>query len=197
MSFGKVVGVFLLVCVIAVFIVGGCGYRGYNNAVGLDEAVKSAWAQVENQLQRRYDLIPNLVESVKGIAGQEQEVFLGIAKARESYFQARSTPEKAAAAGAYESALSRLLVLQEKYPDLRSNESFLKLQDEIAGTENRLGVERKRYNDQVKELNVFTRTLLGRLYASFAGVEKAEYFQIGEEAKATPKVDFSGPKKGG
>ena len=152
---------------------------------------------MENQLQRRYDLIPNLVESVKGIAGQEQEVFLGIAKARESYFQARSTPEKAAAAGAYESALSRLLVLQEKYPDLRSNESFLKLQDEIAGTENRLGVERKRYNDQVKELNVFTRTLLGRLYASFAGVEKAEYFQIGEEAKATPKVDFSGPKKGG
>ena len=192
MSFGRVLLAFMGAVLLAVLLVGGCMYSGYNKAVSLDEGVKSAWAQVENQLQRRWDLIPNLVESVKGVASQEKEVFLGIAKARESYFQAKSVGQKAKAAGTFESALSRLLVLRETYPELKSNQSFLKLQDSVEGTENRLGVERKRFNDSVKQLNTFSRKLLGRLYCSLAGVEKAEYFEVTEEAKAVPKVDFTG-----
>ncbi|MFQ5780449.1 MAG: LemA family protein, partial [Nitrospiria bacterium] len=144
----------------------------------------------ENQLQRRFELIPNLVETVKGVAGQEEKIFLGVAEARKAYFQAQSIGEKARAAGGMESALSRLLVLREAYPQLKSNESFLKLQDQLEGTENRLSVERKRYNDTVKVLNTFTRKLLGRFYAGLAGVEKAEYFEIEEGARAAPKVEF-------
>jgi len=190
MNFGKVLLIFALCCIAAVVIVGGCIYSGYNRAVTFDEDVQSAWAQVENQLQRRYELIPNLVETVKGFAGQEEKIFLGVAEARKAYFQAQGPAAKAQAAGGLEGALSRLLVLRETYPELKSNESFLKMQDELAGTENRLAVERKRYNDAVRTLNTFTRKLLGRLYASLAGVEKAEYFETAEEAEVTPKVDF-------
>ncbi len=172
-------------------VVGGCFYSGYNKAVSLDETVSSKWAQVESQLQRRFDLIDNLVGTVKGVSGHEKEVFLGLANARKSYFQADSTGAKAKAAGMFQSALSRLLVLKESYPELKANENFMKLQDSIEGTENRLATERKRYNEAVKELNTFTRKLLGRLYAGMAGVEKAEYFEVSEAAKAVPKVDFS------
>ena len=176
----------------------GCGiYSGYNRAITLDEEVQSKWAQVENQLQRRFDLIPNLIQTVKGFAGQEEKIFLGVAEARKSYFQADSVGQKAKAATGLQSALSRLLVLRETYPQLKSNESFMKLQDELSGTENRLAIERKRYNDTVKSLNTFTRKLLGRLYASLAGVEKAEYFEITEQARDVPKVDFSGSAGGG
>jgi LemA protein len=192
MNLTKVLLILLLAIVGAVVIVGGCVYSGYNKAITLDEEVKNKWAQVENQLQRRYDLIPNVVETVKGVAAQEKEVFLGIAKARESYFQAKGPAQKAKAAGMFESALSRLLVLRETYPELKSNESFLKLQDTVEGTENRLSVERGRYNEAVKQLNTFSRRLLGRFYAGLAGVEKAEYFEVAEEATAVPKVDFSG-----
>ncbi len=172
-------------------LMGGCAvYNGYNQAIMLDEGVKSQWAQVENQLQRRFELIPNLVQTVKGIAGQEEKIFLGVAEARKAYFQANTVNEKARAAGGFESALSRLLVLRETYPELKSDKSFLKLQDQLEGTENRLAVERKRYNDTVRVLNTFTRKLLGSLYAGLAGVEKAEYFEIGEEAKTAPKVEF-------
>lgn len=197
MSIGKMLGVMVLVGIGGMVMVGGCLYSGYNRAVGLDEGVKSAWAQVESQLQRRYEMLPNLVETVKGVAAQEQDVFLGIAKAREAYFHARTTGEKAQAAGSFESALSRLLVLRETYPELKSNENFLKLQDTLEGTENRLAVERMRYNEKVKELNVFIRSLLGRVYASMAGVSAAEYFEITEEARAVPRVDFSKPATGG
>jgi len=197
MNFGKIIGIVLVAVLVGAVLVGGCIYGGYNRAVRMDEDVKNAWAQVENQLQRRFDLIPNLVETVKGYAGQEKEIFLGVAKARESYFQSKTVAEKAQSAGAVESALSRLLVLRETYPELKSNESFLKLQDSIEGTENRLSVERQRYNDKVKELNTFTRSLLGRLYTSLAGVGKAEYFNVPEAAKAVPKVDFSKPATGG
>lgn len=196
MSFGKVLAGFVLAVVAAVVLAGGCLYSGYNRAVAMDEAVKGAWAQVENQLQRRYELIPNLIETVKGVAGQEQEIFLGVAKAREAYFSGKTTAEKAQGASAMESALSRLLVLNEKYPELKSNESFLKLQDSLEGTENRLAVERQRYNEVVRSLNTFTRGVLGRLYSSLAGVGPAEYFEIGEAAKTAPKVDFS-KKPGG
>jgi len=177
---------------VTVLMAGGCVYSGYNKAITYDEDVKSSWAQVENQLQRRFELIPNLVETVKGIAGQEEKIFLGVAEARKSYFQANTIGGKARAAGGMESALSRLLVLRETYPQLKSDTSFLKLQDQLEGTENRLSVERKRYNDSVKQLNTFTRKLLGRVYAGLAGVEKAEYFEIGDEARSTPKVKFGG-----
>ena len=147
MNFTKVIGIILVAVLGGAVVVGGCLYSGYNRAVGFDEEVKSAWAQVDNQLQRRFDLIDNLVATVKGFAAQEQDVFLGVAKTRESYFQAKSSgslPDQAKAAGAFESALSRLLVLREAYPELKSNESFLKLQDSLEGTENRLAVERQR-----------------------------------------------------
>jgi LemA protein len=189
-------GLLVLFVVAAIFVgvvgVGGCMvYFGYNQAITLDEDVKGKWAQVENQLQRRYELIPNLVETVKGVADQEQDVFLGIAKSREAYFNANSRPAKMEAARGLEGALSRLLVLRETYPQLKSNESFLKLQDSLEGTENRLAVERKRYNDGVKTLNTFRRKLLGSFYASLAGVEEAEYFEIEEQAREAPQVDFS------
>ena len=180
--FGVIVGLFLLV--------GGCVYSGYNQVITYDEAVKSQWAQVENQLQRRFELIPNLVETVKGVTKQEEKIFLGVAEARKAYFQAASINEKARAAGGLEGALSRLLLLREAYPLLKSDQSFLKLQDQLEGTENRLSVERKRYNDAVRELNTYIRKLLGRFYASLAGIEQAEYFEIQETARAVPQVQF-------
>jgi LemA protein len=188
--------ILIVVVVILVLVglaVGGMLLGGYNQVIGLDEAVNNQWAQVRNQLQRRYDLIPNVVESVKGTAAQEQKVFLGIAEARKAYFQADSVPQQAAAASQLERALSRLLVLRETYPELKSNEAFMKLQDTLEGTENRLSVERGRYNDTVLKLNQYVRRFPGRLYASLAGVSEAEYFEIVPEAEAPPKVDFSEP----
>jgi len=197
MKAGKILLFIMLAFVGSIVLVGCSFYSGYNKAITLDEQVKSSWAQVENQLQRRFDLIPNIVSTVKGVTQQEKDVFLGIAKSRESYFQAKSTGAKVKAAGMFESALSRLLVLKESYPQLRSNENFLKLQDTVEGTENRLSVERKRYNDSVKTINTFSRKLLGRIYCSMAGVEKAEYFEVTDEAKAVPKIDFTGESKDG
>jgi LemA protein len=192
MSLGKVLLVLFLSFVAAVLLVGGCIYSGYNRAIALDEAVDGGWAEVENQLQRRFELIPNVVETVKGLAEQEKDVFLGVAESRKAYFQADTVKDKAAAANLFQSALSRLLVLQERYPDLKSNEAFLKLQDTVEGTENRLTVARQRYNEAVKSLNTFARRLTGRLYASLAGVGAAEYFKAPEAAKTAPKVDFGG-----
>lgn len=191
MTMGKVLLLVLAAIFGGILFVGCSVYGGYNKAVALDEDVSSAWAQVENQLQRRFDLTGNLVETVKGVAGHEKEVFTNIANARKAYTQAKSVGEKVKAAGGFESALSRLLVIREAYPQLKANESFLKLQDSLEGTENRLAVERKRYNESVKRVNTFTRRLLGRLYASLAGVEKAEYFEVTDQAKEVPKVDFT------
>src|SRR3990172_305355 len=140
------------------FMVGSWGIGEYNKIIAMDENVKASWAQVENQLKRRYDLIPNLVETVKGYAGHEKEVFEHIADARTKYFQAKGIGDKIEASAGLERALSRLLVLQENYPQLKANESFLKLQDSLEGTENRIAVERKRYNDDVRTLNTFSRT---------------------------------------
>lgn len=190
MSAGRIVLIVVGIFLVALLLGGGCVYSGYNKAITLDESVKSNWAQVENQLQRRFDLIPNLIQTVKGVAGQEEKIFLGIAEARKAYFQADSIGKKAKAAGRVESALSRLLLLRESYPQLKSNESFLKLQDQLEGTENRLAVERKRYNEGVKVLNIFTRKLLGRFYASLADVGASEYFEIQEAAREVPKVQF-------
>jgi LemA protein len=166
------------------------GMGQYNRVVAMDEQVNAQWAQVENQLKRRFDLIPNLVETTKGYARHEKEIFENIANARKSYFQAKSVPEKVAAANGFESALSRLLMLQENYPDLKANESFLKLMDSLEGTENRIAVERKRYNDAVRQLNTYRRSVVGRFIAAIAGVEAAEYFTIPEAQKEAPKVKF-------
>jgi LemA protein len=193
----QVLALFVVGLLIIAAIGGGCVYSGYNRAIAMDEAVKNSWSQVENQLQRRYDLIPNLVATVKGTAAQEQAVFLGIANARKAYFQADNVADKARAATQVESALSRLLLLQEAYPQLKSNEAFLKLQDQLEGTENRLTVERERYNESVRALNTMVRQFPGSFFARLAGVREAEYFQIDKEAKTAPKVDFSTPKSDG
>jgi LemA protein len=166
------------------------GVGEYNKAVTMDEQVKSQWAQVENQLKRRYDLIPNLVETVKGYAKHERELFENIANARTKYFQANTVKDKVQAANQVEGLLSRLLVLRETYPQLKANENFLKLQDSLEGTENRIAVERKRYNDDVRALNTYRRSVFGRFFASLAGVNEAQYYDIPEAEKETPKVKF-------
>jgi LemA protein len=162
----------------------------YNKAIRMDEAVNAQWAQVENQLKRCFDLIPNLVETVKGYAKHERETFEFIANARTKYFSAQTVGEKAKAASGLEGALSRLLLLQEKYPELKANESFLKLQDSLEGTENRIAVERGRYNENVRVLNAYIRSFFGRFFANWAGVKQAEYFLVPEAEKETPKVTF-------
>jgi len=177
------------IVVVALFA-GGWLVGGYNRVVAMDENVKAMWAQVENQLKRRYDLIPNLVETVKGYAAHEKEIFENIALARTQYFQAKDVKGKIEGSNQLEGALSRLLLLQERYPDLKANESFLKLQDSLEGTENRIAVERKRYNDAVQMLNTYIRTFMGRFFAGIAGVSKAEYYDIPEAQKDVPKVAF-------
>lgn len=184
-----------ILIVVGVIVVAGLLFigkiiGGYNQVIAMDENVKGRWAQVENQLKRRYDLIPNLVETVKGYAKHEKELFEYIADARTKYFQAQSVNQKIEASNRLESTLSRLLLLQERYPDLKANQSFLKLQDSLEGTENRISVERKRYNDSVQMLNTYIRTFFGRFYAMFAGVSAANYYEIPEAEKAAPQVKF-------
>ena len=186
----KILLVVLGVALVLLFMVGGKLISGYNNVIAMDENVKSKWAQVENQLKRRYDLIPNLVETVKGYAQHEKEIFENIAQARTQYFQAKDVKSQIQSANMLEGALSRLLLLQERYPDLKANQSFLRLQDSLEGTENRIAVERKRYNDSVQALNTYIRTIFGRFYAILAGVSPADYYEIPEGEKAAPKVKF-------
>ncbi len=188
-------GVKIVIVILAVLaVIAGAailwGVGQYNRVVAMDEQVKSQWAQVENQLKRRYDLIPNLVETVKGYAKHEQEVFENIANARTKYFQAATVKDKIQSSQQLEGALSRLLLLQESFPQLKANESFLKLQDSLEGTENRISVERKRYNDDVRALNTYRRTVLGRFIASLAGVGEAQYYEIPQAEKEAPKVKF-------
>ena len=185
-TFLIVVGILILLGISFI----GWGIGQYNKVISMDERVKAQWAQVENQLKRRYDLIPNLVETVKGYAKHERELFEKIAEARTKYFQARTVNEKIQRSRQLETVLSRLLLLREAYPELKANESFLKLQDSLEGTENRIAVERKRYNDAVRELNTYRRTVFGRFFAALAGVEEAQYYEIPEAEKETPKVRF-------
>ena len=186
----KIVLIILGITVLFMIIMGGKLIAGYNQVIAMEENVKGKWAQVENQLKRRYDLIPNLVETVKGYAKHEKEIFENIAQARTQYFKAQDFKGKIQSANRLESALSRLLVLQERYPDLKANQSFLRLQDSLEGTENRIAVERKRYNDAVQILNTYIRTFFGRFYALLAGVEPAEYYEIPEAERQVPKVKF-------
>ena len=174
----------------SVLCVLGTIISGYNRVITMDENVKGKWAQVENQLKRRYDLIPNLVETVKGYATHEKELFENIAQARTLYFQAKDVKGKINASNQLEGTLSRLLLLQERYPILKANESFLKLQDSLEGTENRIAVERKRYNESVQILNTYIRTFMGRFYGMVAGVSNAEYYKVPEAEQAVPTVKF-------
>ena len=186
-----VVIVLLLVVGLAVF----GQYVGVKNTlVSKNEAVKAAWSQVDIVLQRRADLIPNLVETVKGYAAQEVTVFGDIAKARSALLSAGSPQEKMAANGQLDGALGRLLVITENYPQLRSNENFLRLQDELAGTENRIAVERKRYNDTLRDYNTYVQQFPNSLFAGFAGFKANEaYFEASPGSREVPKVNFSSP----
>jgi len=162
----------------------------YNSFVTLDESVKASWAQVENQLQRRYDLIPNLVETVKGYATHEKKLFIDVTNARSRVGGAASVPDKIKANNALSGALSRLLVVVERYPDLKANQNFIRLQDELAGTENRIAVERRRYNEAVKTYNIKIRTFPANILAGIYGFSKATFFEVPEAAKAAPEVKF-------
>lgn len=162
----------------------------YNKFVSLDQAVKSSWAQVENQLQRRYDLIPNLVETVKGYAKQEKDVLIEVTNARARVGGAGNVPDKIAANNELSGALSRLLLVVEKYPDLKSNQNFLHLQDELAGTENRIAVERMRYNEAVKTYNQAIKSFPANLLAGMFGFKEGAFFDAPKEAKVAPKVQF-------
>lgn len=188
-------GLKIMLLIIAVFFVLGIGIfmwgvGEYNKVIALDEQVKAQWAQVDNQLKRRYDLIPNLVETVKGYASHEKELFENIANARTKYFQAQTPQDKIQASGALEGVLSRLLLLRETYPQLKANESFLKLQDSLEGTENRIAVERKRYNEVAQNLNTYRRTVMGSFISSIAGIKEAAYYNVTETERTVPKVDF-------
>ncbi len=162
----------------------------YNNLVTLQEQNRTAWSQVENQLQRRNDLIPNYVETVKGYAKQETTIFTEIANARARLGGARSPQDQMAASNELSSALSRLLVIVENYPQLRSSENFMRLQDELAGTENRIATERMRYNEAVRTYNVRIRQFPANLVASSFNFTPAPLFEAPETAKAAPQVKF-------
>ena len=182
----------IIIAVLVIFVISIYSFfKGtYNRFVALDEGVKGAWAQVENQLQRRYDLIPNYVETVKGYAKHEKEVLTQVTRARASVGGAKTVPEKIEANNRLTSSLSRLLVVMERYPDLKANQNFIRLQDELAGTENRIAVERRRYNETVKTLNIRIRSFPDNILANMFGFEEATFFQTPEEAKTAPKVKF-------
>ncbi|MDY7032872.1 MAG: LemA family protein [Thermodesulfobacteriota bacterium] len=186
----KIAIIVIAVLVVMVFFFYSFFKGTYNRFVALDEGVKGAWAQVENQLQRRYDLIPNYVETVKGYAKHEREVLTQVTQARASVGRANNIEEKIDANNQLSSALSRLLVVLERYPDLKANQNFIRLQDELAGTENRIAVERRRYNETVKAYNIKIRSFPDNILANIFGFREATFFQAPEEAKTAPKVKF-------
>jgi LemA protein len=191
----KAVLALVAVIVIVALIVGGSYVSSRNQMVTLNETIKSNWAQVDVVLQRRADLIPNLVETVKGFAAHEEIVYGDIAKARSALMNAQTPQDKIAANGQLDSALSRLLVIVENYPQLKSNENFLRLQDELAGTENRIAVERKRYNDSIQAYNTFIGQFPNSIFASWAGFKRNDaYFQASPTSREAPKVQFPAAK---
>jgi LemA protein len=185
-------GIVILVVLLILAFVLGSAYVSRRNQMAIKrEQVNAAWAQVDVVLQRRADLIPNLVQTVKGYAVQEQTVFGDIAAARAAMMGARTPADKIAANGQLDSALSRLMVIVENYPQLKSNENFMRLQDELAGTENRIAVERKRYNDAIQDYNTYISLFPNSLVASFAGFARNDaYFKTEEGARQAPKVKF-------
>ena len=190
MSAGKKIIIVVAVIAVLAIAVYSLFAGNYNKFVQMDVGIKAAWSQVENQLQRRYDLIPNLVESVKGYAKHEKDVLIEVTNARSKVGGAGNVPDKIAANNELSGALSRLMVVVERYPDLKANQNFLKLQDELAGTENRISVERMRYNDAVKIYNQSIRTFPANIVAGMFGFKEAAFFKVDEVAKAAPKVKF-------
>lgn len=162
----------------------------YNNAISKREAIRNQFSQIDVVLKRRYDLIPNLVSAVKGVAIQEQEIFLKIAEARTRYGSATTNEDKIKSANELEGFLSRLLVIVENYPQLRSSESFLRLMDELSGTENRIAVERRRYNELVRDYNTFIKRFPNNVFAGLFGFREEPYFEAPQTERETPKVDF-------
>jgi LemA protein len=192
----KVLIILLAVILLVGGIVGASYISSRNQMVTLNESVKSDWAQVDVVLQRRSDLIPNLVETVKGFAAQEQTVYDDIAKARAALGGAQTPKDKIAANGQLDGALSRLLLIVENYPQLKSNENFLRLQDELAGTENRIAVERKRYDDAIQSYNTFIGLFPNSIFARWAGFQRNDaYFAASEASRAVPKVQFPPPNR--
>jgi len=188
----------VIVVVVIIGLIVAAAFGSYvstrNTLVQKNEAVKSSWSQVDIVLQRRADLIPNLVETVKGYAQQEQTVFGDIAKARSALLSAGTPQQKIAANGQLDGALGRLLLVVENYPQLKSNENFMRLQDELAGTENRIAVERKRYNDTLQDYNTYVQQFPNNIFAGWAGFKPNDaYFQASEGSRVAPKVNFSAP----
>ena len=200
MSKGIMIGIGVILFL--VILTGACVVGPYNTMVTKDEAVKEKWSQVENVYQRRLDLIPNLVNTVKGYAAHEKETFTAVTEARSKAggtmnISGQTLSDPAAfqkfqqAQSSLGGALSRLMVVMEKYPELKANEPFMKLQDELAGTENRIAVERKRFNAVAREFNTFIRKFPKNMIANIFGFESRPYFTASEGAKVAPKVDFS------
>jgi len=189
-----IAGIVILALIVLALGVGGKYISVKNTLVAKNEAVKTAWSQVDIVLERRADLIPNLVETVKGFAKQEQTVFGDIAKARSQLLSAGTPEQKISANSQLDGALGRLLVIAENYPQLRSNENFLRLQDELAGTENRIAVERRRYNDTLRDYNVYVQQFPNSIFASSLGFKpNTAYFAASEGSREVPKVNFSTP----
>jgi LemA protein len=185
----------VIAIVVLLLLIAGKYVSVKNTLVQKNEAVKSTWSQVDVVLQRRADLIPNLVETVKGITKQEQTVFGEIAEARSRLLSANGPADKIAANQRLDGALGRLLALSENYPQLKSNENFLRLQDELAGAENRIAVERKRYNDTLQDYNTYVQQFPASLFASSMGFKpNTAYFQATEQSREVPKVNFSSPQ---
>jgi LemA protein len=187
--------VVILVLVLIALAVGGMYVGRRNQMVRKNEAVKAAWSEVDVVLQRRADLIPNLVETVKGIAAQEVTVFTNVANARQGLLGAKTPADRIAANGQLDRALVQVLALAEQYPQLKSNENFLRLQDELAGTENRIAVERKRYNDSLQDYNTYIGLFPNSVFARWAGFQRNDaYFEASAGSREVPKVSFPGPK---
>jgi LemA protein len=188
-------GVIGIVAILIVISIGGSYISSRNEMVRKSEAIKQQWSQVDVVLQRRADLIPNLVATVKGYAKQEQTVFGDIANARAAMLNAQAPRDKLAANDQLTGAIGRLLVLVENYPQLKSDENFLRLQDELAGTENRIAVERRRYNQLIQDYNTYIGLFPHNIYASWAGFQRNDqYFEASEGSRQVPKVEFSNPK---
>ena len=193
-NFGKAWVVLVIILAVVLLLglsVFGWYIGGYNKAVRLEEGAKTGWSNVDTTLQRRLDLVPNLVATVKGYAEHEKELFENIAKSREKYFQAGTRAGKIEASNQLSGFLSRLLMLQENYPQLKANENFRDLQAQLEGTENRINVARQRYNEAAKQLNSYSREFFGSFFCKRANVKPVEYFEATEQAKTeVPKVEF-------
>ncbi len=190
-----VIGGIVLACLLAGIIMVVTVMRGYNHLVTLDEEIKSKWAQVENQYQRRADLIPNLVETVKAYAEKEETIFTEIANARARIGSARTPDARDRAETQLSGFLSRLLMITENYPQLKANQNFLDLQAQLEGTENRISVERQRYIERIKNYNIYVKRIPGRFIAALTGFQEREFFEAAPEAQNAPKVDFGGKKE--